>query len=343
MTTIQSQVDLIAQYRATLAKKEGAKRGALLAEAATKLGGEGDAFVLERLAAADEPDESRAKVVEQSCYRAMDEGAKKAGTLITAAISHPGALTAKATLECELSPDPAITAASSALTERLCTVKSGLEARGLQPHGGAPDKTQVRSAGVKAGLTKCTKGGSVLARLVLYETVSTAEWLDGLTQPEANVILEVTHSAEREKIFAALEKRVRTRDVLKLAKTARFELTEKEANLLLDLAFEPPKDWDARASVATALVNSRTLLPAARAPPQEGLEGRRAHGPGVPRDAGRPGASKSARRRAAAQRRVGLLDERHRRRERAGHRRPHRDRLRAGKAARAGKKAAACD
>ncbi len=261
MTTIQSQVDLIAQYRATLAKKEGAKRGALLAEAATKLGGEGDAFVLERLAAADEPDESRAKVVEQSCYRAMDEGAKKAGTLITAAISHPGALTAKATLECELSPDPAITAASSALTERLCTVKSGLEARGLQPHGGAPDKAQVRSAGVKAGLTKCTKGGSVLARMVLYETVSTAEWLDGLTQPEANVILEVTHSAEREKIFAALEKRVRTRDVLKLAKTARFELTEKEANLLLDLAFEPPKDWDARASVATALVNSRTLLP----------------------------------------------------------------------------------
>lgn len=259
-TTIQSQVDLVAQYREKLAKKEGAKRGALLAEAATKLGGEGDAFVLERLAA-DEPDESRAKVVEQSCYRAMDEGATKAGTLITAAMSHPGGLTAKATLECELSPDPAITAAASALAERLCTVKSGLEARGLQPHGGAPSKLELRSAGIKAGLAKCTKGGSVVSRLALYERVTTDEWFEALELPEAQVVVDLTTSSDREKIFAALERNVRTEQMLKLAKSARFELTLKEANLLLDLAFKQPKNWEDRASVAGALVNSRTLRP----------------------------------------------------------------------------------
>lgn len=260
-TTIQSQVDLLAQYREKLATKEGEKRGALLAEAATKLGGEGDAFVLERLAAADEPDESRAKVVEQSCYRAMDEGAKKAGALITAAISHPGARTAKATLECELSPDSAVTAAASSLAERLCTVKSGLEARGLQPHGLNPDKRALRTAGIQAGLERCTKGGAVVSRLALFERVTTDEWLEALELPEAEVVVDLTTSAEREKIFTALERNVRTAQMLKLAKGARFDLTLKEANLLLDLAFEKPKDWEARASVAGALVNSRTLRP----------------------------------------------------------------------------------
>ncbi|MBM4783129.1 MAG: hypothetical protein GQE15_36085 [Archangiaceae bacterium] len=258
-TTIQSQVDLVAQYREKLAKKEGKQRGALLGEAASNLSGEGDAFVLERLSAADEPDESRAAVVEHTCRH--DDHPERAVAFIEAALKHPGGLTAKETLECELATDATITAAATMLAEQLCTVKHALDARALEPHGMVPEKAPLRSAGVKAGVGKCTKGGSVVARLTLYEPVSTDEWLEALAQPEAEVVVDLTTSAEREKIFAALERNVRTPQMLKLAKSARFDLTLKEANLLLDLAFKKPKDWEARASVAGALVNSRTLRP----------------------------------------------------------------------------------
>lgn len=257
-TTIQSQVDLVAQYREKLAKKEGKQRGALLGEAAQNLSGEGDAFVLERLTAADEPDESRATVVAHTCLH--DDHPERSAAFIDAALKHPGGLTAKATLECELASDAAIGAAAAALAQQLCTVKRALDARALEPHGLEPEKAALRTAGVKAGVAKCTKGGSVVARLVLYEPVSTGEWLDALTQPEGDLVMELTSSAEREKLFAALEKRVRTEQVLRQVGNARFQLTAKEANLLLDLGFQS-RDWGARASVASGLINSQALLP----------------------------------------------------------------------------------
>lgn len=259
-TTIQSQVDLVAQYRAKLATKEGSKRADLIAEAARSLSGEGDAFVLERLAAEDEPDETRAAVVEATCHR-DGESATRALTFIDAAMKRPGGLTAKATLECELTPDPTIVAAASALAQQLCTVKRSLDARAIEPHGMAPDKLELRRAGVKAGVEKCTKGGSVVARLVLYEPVTTDEWFEALGQPEGDLVMELTTSNDREKLFAALERKVRTRDVLDRIKGARFELTLKEATLLLDLAFAEPKNWETRSAVAGALTNSRALRP----------------------------------------------------------------------------------
>lgn len=259
-TTIQSQVDLVAQYRTKLATKEGRKRADLIAEAASSLSGEGDAFVLERLAAEDEPDETRAAVVSATCRR-DGENTTRALTFVDAAMKRPGGQTAKATLECELTPDATIVAAASALAQQLCTMKRSLDVRAIEPHGMLPEKVALRSAGVKAGVAKCTKGGSVVARLALYEPVTTGEWLEALGQPEGDLVMELTSSNDREKLFAALERKVRTSEALDRVKVARFELTLQEANLLLDLAFKTPKDWDARASVAGALVNSRTLRP----------------------------------------------------------------------------------
>lgn len=259
-TTIQSQVDLVAQYRAKLATMEGRKRADLIAEAARSLSGEGDGFVLERLAAEDEPDETRGAVVEATCHR-DGESNTRALTFIDAAMKRPGGLTAKATLECELTPDATIVAAASALAQHLCTVKRSLDARAVEPHGMLAEKVELRRAGVKAGVAKCTKDGSVIARLVLYEPVTTDEWFEALEQPRGDLVMELTSSHEREKLFAALERKVRTRQVLDLIKGARFDLTLNEATLLLDLAFAEPKNWETRAAVAGALVNSRTLRP----------------------------------------------------------------------------------
>lgn len=257
-TTIQSQVDLVAQYRAKLATKEGRKRADLIAEAASSLSGEGDGFVLERLASEDEPDDTRAAVVSATCHR-DGESNTRALTFIDAAMRRPGGLTAKATLECELTPDATIVAAASALAQHLCTVKHSLDARAVEPHGMLAEKVELRRAGVKAGVEKCTKGGSVIARLVLYEPVTTEEWFEALGQPEGDLVMEFTTSNDREKLFAALERKVRTRQVLDLIKGARFELTMKEATLLLDLAFAEPKNWETRAAVAGALKNSGSL------------------------------------------------------------------------------------
>lgn len=262
-TTIQSQVDLLAQYRAALAKRDGERRGKLLAEAAFKLDGEGDAFVLERLAAKDEPDESRAVVVNALCNHGHEGAKQKAATFLPAALTHEGPRTARVTLECELADAPILTVAATQLTRALCAAKRGVEARTLSPDNSLKHGPAL-TAGIEAGAAGCTKGGVVIAKLALREPVSTEVFLEALQAPEGDVVADLVTPADRTFIFAALEKRLHPREMTKLLAKGGAMLTLNELNLLLDVAFEQPKTadgWKLRASIATAISSAGELRP----------------------------------------------------------------------------------
>ena len=264
-TTIQSQVDLIAQYRAVLEKRTGEKRGRLLTEASSRLDGEGDAFVLEQLMKADEPDESRARVIADVCGATVRDGAtSKVPTLVPAAMTHPSVEAAKATLLCESAPGGVVKTAASFLTAKLCDAKSGGEARKLAPMGRFEHRPEV-TAGIDDATKACAPEGAVIARLALSEVVSTEAWLAALRSARGDTVISLTSPLEKTLLVAALEADVKTHDVLLLAGNGTPSLTEREARAFVVAAFRQPRTaegWAARAGAAIALANTETMRPA---------------------------------------------------------------------------------
>lgn len=264
-TTIQSQVDLIAQYRALLAKRTGEKRGRLLTEASSRLDGEGDAFVLEQLARADEPDDSRARVIRDACGSTVRDGAtSKVPTLVAAALTHPSAEAAKATLECESAPGATVKTAASFLAAKLCNAKSGGETRAFVPKEKIAHRPEL-TAGVDEAVAACSPEGAVIARLALEGTAPTAAWLEALRSPQADTVLSLTSSSDLPLIVAALDADVKTADVLVLAGSGRFWLKEPEARKFIEAAFRQKPTaagWSARAGAAMALANAQDVRPA---------------------------------------------------------------------------------
>lgn len=264
-TTIQSQVDLIAQYRALLAKRTGEKRGRLLTEASSRLDGEGDAFVLEQLVNAAEPEESRARVIRDVCGATVREGAtSKVPTLVAAAMTHPSIEASKETLLCESAPGAVVTTAASFLTAKLCDAKNGGEARKLAPVGRIQHRPEL-TLGVDEATKACTPEGAVIARLALGETVSAEAWLAALRSPRGDTVISLTNPNEKTLIVAALEADLRTSDVLVLAGNGRFTLTEREARVFVQAALRTKRDaagWSARAGAAMALSDAQSTRPA---------------------------------------------------------------------------------
>lgn len=261
-TTIQSQLDVITQYRAALAKVSGQKRGRLLAEALRRLDGEGDALVLERLSAADEPDESRAWVVEALCSGSSGEAAsQKAQPFLDAAVAKDGPRTAKVVLQCPLASGPALTAAATHLTRALCTTKRALDARGLRPDSNMRHGPEV-SAGVEQGLVGCPVAGVAVARLTLREPISTEAWLAAVATDDGALVVDLTDASERGLLFAGLGKRLQVEPITELLSRSSTPLTLAEATTLLDVAFDQPRTpsgWSVRGHVAAALRNAREL------------------------------------------------------------------------------------
>ena len=264
-TTIQSQVDLVAQYRAMLAKRTGEKRGRLLSEASSRLDGEGDAFVLEQLVNADEPDESRARVIRDVCGVTVREGAtSKVPTLVPAAMTHPSVEVAKATLECASAPEGVVKTAATFLTAKLCDAKNGGEARTLAPTETFEHRPVV-TAGIDDAIKACTPEGAVIARLALGEAVSTEAWLAALRSARGDTVISLTNPNEKALLVAALEADVRTSEVLVLAGSGRFTLTEREARVFVQAALRTKRDaagWSARAGAAMALSDAQSTRPA---------------------------------------------------------------------------------
>lgn len=260
-TTIQSQVDLIAQYRKLLEKRTGEKRGRLLSEASSRLDGEGDAFVLEQLVKADEPDESRARVIRDVCGATVRDGAtSKVPTLVAAAMTHPSVEAAKATLECESAPEGVVKTAASFLTAKLCDAKNGGEARKLAPTEKFEHRPEV-TAGIDEAIKACAPEGAVIARLALGETLSTEAWLAALRSARGDTVLSLTNPNEKTLIIAALDADVKTTGVLVLAGSGRFTLNEREARVFVQAALRTKRDadgWGARAGAAMALADAQS-------------------------------------------------------------------------------------
>ena len=264
-TTIQSQVDLLAQYRAALAKRTGEKRGSLLTEASSRLDGEGDAFVLEQLAKPDEPDDSRARVIRDVCGATVRDGASsKAPTLVPAAMTHPSVEAAKATLECEAAPGAVVMTAASFLTTMLCNAKNGGHARAFVPKEKIARRPEL-AAGIDEAVKACSPEGAVLARLGLGAFVTTDAWLAALRSPRADTVLALTSPLEKTLLVAALEADVKTHEVLVLAGNGSSTLSEREARAFIVAAFRQPRTasgWAARAGAAVALGNTEPVAPA---------------------------------------------------------------------------------
>lgn len=261
-TTIQAQVDLVSQYREKLAKRSGAKRGALLAEAALRLDGEGDAFVLERLEAGDEPDESRARVIEASCAQPTERATQLLGELVPAAMKHPGPELATATLECAAAPAAQAQAAAAWLVERLCAAKSRDDVRKLRSrsHRWRADLDE----GIATGLSACTPHGAVVAKLALEREVGGEAFVAALRSPSGDAALALLNDGRhRALIFAGLAAGERPAELLERAAGAQYVLAPAEATTIIRaaLALKPGAEgYAARAHAAEALSHTAGIL-----------------------------------------------------------------------------------
>jgi len=106
-TSISSQMDLIGEYRAALVLEEdGEERGELLAEALTWLGHEAVPMVTERMMDPDEPDPSKAEVMDALCQlrNSGEDEPDFVASLLNSSSTISGPETAQAALACVSGP-----------------------------------------------------------------------------------------------------------------------------------------------------------------------------------------------------------------------------------------------